>query len=142
MIISCILFPKLAPGKRKKRLDSNFGGMIYHILEASAWNRVIHSSAGYYRPASLAKEGFIHCSSRELVERSANRYYPHVEEQELLVLHIVEQRVASILRWEVAESEDVPAGTLFPHLYGPLPVEAVETISALSRDESGLWRMD
>jgi uncharacterized protein (DUF952 family) len=51
-----------------------------------------------------------------------------------VILFIVEKRVRDILK-----SEPSHGGELFPHLYGPMPLEAVEEVRILVRNSEGLF---
>jgi uncharacterized protein (DUF952 family) len=103
--------------------------VVYHLVLPSSWDA---SPGEDYRAASLATEGFIHCSYAGQVARSANRFYAGATA--LLVLEIDPSRLASPLRAEPAGS-----GELFPHVYGPINRQAVVSARPLSRDESGQW---
>ena len=46
---------------------------IYHITPLEEWERA--RAAGSYQANSLHSEGFIHCSTREQVIPTANRFY-------------------------------------------------------------------
>lgn len=105
---------------------------IYHLVLPRVWQA--HPEQPY-RAESLASEGFIHCSFAEQVALTANRFY--AEQQDLLVLHIDPARLTSPLREEASET-----GELFPHIYGPLPREAVTAVQPLERDASGRWRFN
>jgi uncharacterized protein (DUF952 family) len=106
--------------------------MIFHITTLDTWEQAV--LGGSYRAESLEAEGFIHLSTAEQVEGTANLYY---QGQSGLVLLVVDpERLHSELR------HDPPAGTgarsgLFPHLYGPLNVDAVVKTVALEPDASG-----
>jgi uncharacterized protein (DUF952 family) len=94
---------------------------IYHITTWQAWQAALQSMV--YTPQAFAADGFIHCSSEAQVVPVANRFYRGFPG--LVLLEIDPELVPGELRWENLEG-----GTeLFPHLYGPLPVEAV--LSAL-----------
>jgi glutathione S-transferase len=101
---------------------------IYHLALRTDWEG---SSGGEYRPASLAGEGFIHCSFAGQVARSANRFF--ADAGELLLLEIDPAGLSSPLRNEPA------AGELFPHVYGPLDRAAVAAVHVLKRDAGGRW---
>ncbi len=105
--------------------DSNLtsvSGLIYHIAIRADWERAL--ADGEYTRSSvdrtLAEEGFIHASQASQVARTANRFYRDVAGD--LVLLVIDPR---LLRAEV-RYEDVPGAELpFPHVYGPLNVDAV-----------------
>jgi uncharacterized protein (DUF952 family) len=75
--------------------------------------------------------GFIHCSSAVQVARIANAVYPGASG--LVVLAIAQDRLHSEVRWEHPAGED----ELFPHIYGPLNVDAVTVIYPLEPGADG-----
>jgi uncharacterized protein (DUF952 family) len=101
--------------------------MIVHICERGAWEAA--QSSGEYRPVSLDSEGFIHCSRPEQILGVVNRFYKEVPD--LLLLWIDPNKVRAEIRWEAADGE------VFPHIYGPLEVEAVSVATGLVPDENG-----
>jgi uncharacterized protein (DUF952 family) len=91
--------------------------MIYHMLPEREW-RAVDPSVGY-RAASLESEGFIHCTGEpDLLLRVANSFYAD-QPGHWLILAIDPDAVEAAIRWEPAD------GVLFPHIYGPLNVDAV-----------------
>jgi uncharacterized protein (DUF952 family) len=90
--------------------------MIYHLAGQEAWERA--QREGEYRGDTLASEGFIHCSNADQILRVANRYYRG--RSDLVLLTIDEERVKSKVVYEAA-----PDGERFPHIYGPLNLDAV-----------------
>jgi uncharacterized protein (DUF952 family) len=105
--------------------------LIYHLVPRPAWEQAL-AEGGDYRAASLASEGFIHCSDAAQVARSANRYY--ADEPDLLLLHVDPARLRSDLCYEAAGT-----GELFPHIYGPINRDAVRAVEALRRGADGRW---
>lgn len=99
--------------------------MILHIATVADWDAA--RTAGSYRPASIEHEGFIHCSTAAQVIGTADRYFRGRDD--LVLLYIDETRVAGELRYEppavISGAADQRADELFPHLYGPLALEAV-----------------
>jgi uncharacterized protein len=106
---------------------------LLHITERSLWEAA--RAAGTYemstRGRTLQEEGFIHCSLRgQLVAVAAFLYGggkgggPGKGHGELVVLVIDSDRLSVPLRYEVP----APGADAFPHLYGPLPVEAVTQV--------------
>ena len=73
------------------------------------------------RGVTLEQEGFIHCSTRDQVEATANRFYGDVPQ--LVVLTIDPRAVPSPIRFEPPAPG---SADLFPHIYGPLPIAAVD----------------
>jgi uncharacterized protein (DUF952 family) len=113
--------------------------MIYHITSRTAWDKARES--GTYRAESLETEGFIHCSTEEQVVPVAEKYY---KGQGSLILLVIEpDRLTSDLKWEPpAEGTPppgVPAGALFPHIYGPINLEAVIRVFDLESKPDGKY---
>jgi uncharacterized protein (DUF952 family) len=96
--------------------------IIYHIATRADWERA-RADGEYTRSSvdkTLAEEGFIHASQASQVTRTANKFYRDVPGD--LVLLVIDP---GLLRAEV-RYEDVPGAELpFPHIYGPLNVDAV-----------------
>ena len=103
---------------------------IYHLVPKAAWGT---APPGPFRAPSLESEGFIHCSNREQVARSANKFY--ADELEMLVLAIDPARLSSELR-----DEEGRPGELFPHIYGPIDREAIIEVIGLIRGPDGRWQ--
>lgn len=89
--------------------------MIYHLVEKTIWSKVKDE----YRPISLDHEGFIHFSTKDQVDGTYKRFYLG---KDMLLLLIDETKLAAPLKYEQAD------GMSFPHLYGPLNVEAIVEI--------------
>jgi uncharacterized protein (DUF952 family) len=96
--------------------------LIYHIATAADWHRAQRD--GEYTTSTigrtLAEEGFIHASSATQVPDVANRFYRGVTE-DLVVLVIDPARLRSPVRYDPVPGDAEP----FPHIYGPLNVDAV-----------------
>ncbi len=102
---------------------------IYHILSQADWAAA--QTEGVYHPTSLETEGFIHCSAGCQVLRTANHYY--AGRDDLLVLCIVVDRVQADIHYE----DTAGLGMDFPHIYGPLNLDAVDQVLPLALDPSG-----
>jgi glutathione S-transferase len=111
--------------------------VLYHIAAAPDWAQAQRD--GEYRMSTrgrtLAAEGFIHASTASQVIPVANAYYRD-EPADLLLLVLDPARIGAEIRWEQAPGSADP----FPHIYGPLPVDAVRQAIPLERDESGQFR--
>jgi len=90
--------------------------MILHICRKTSWKQA--QKAGAYRGDTLESEGFIHCSTPEQVVEVANSLFKGMKD--LILLVIDESKVVSKIRFE-----DAGNGTLYPHVYGPLNLDAV-----------------
>jgi uncharacterized protein (DUF952 family) len=100
---------------------------IYHIASENTWLDALEFGE-YFHP-SLGSEGFIHCSTRSQVISTANRYFQG--QSGLVLLEIDPDLAAAEIRFEAAEGE------VFPHLYGPLNLDAVVDVSRFQPDAEG-----
>ncbi len=106
--------------------------MIYHIASRAGWQSA--QKSGRYTADSLAAEGFIHCSKAEQVAGVVARFY--TGRRGLVLLVIDPQKLSSDLRYE--PGSDKP-DELFPHLYGPLNLEAVASVLDFEPDSAESW---
>ncbi len=106
----------------------NSQALIYHITGAAAWREALES--GQYRAESLETEGFIHCSTRGQVAATANLLFRG--QTDLVLLEVDPAFLVSEVRYEPAAN-----GQLFPHIYGPIFVEAVKRVLPFAPAASG-----
>lgn len=95
--------------------------MIFHIADRDRWLRscVEGSYTASTTGVELADEGFIHLSTTEQVSGVVERFYRGVTN--LVLLHVDETRLTAPLVYEQLAGAPEP----FPHLYGPLNIDAV-----------------
>ena len=111
---------------------------MFHILARSEWHDAV--AKGVYEPASLRREGFIHCSTLEQIVETANRWY--CGQRDLVLLAIEADRLAAELRFEPpANPADERRAEIFPHLYGPLNLNAAVEVIAFPADAGGTFRL-
>ncbi len=91
--------------------------MILHITTKNEWDTAV--GAGAYTADSLDIEGFIHCSSPQQVLGPANERF--AGQSGLLLLCIDPERLTAPLVYE----DCYETGQAFPHIYGPLNLDAV-----------------
>jgi uncharacterized protein (DUF952 family) len=102
---------------------------ILHITTAGAWAEA--QAAGRLTTASLQTEGFIHCSTAGQVKATADRIF--AGSGDLLLLEIDPARLTAPLRWERATD----VGEDFPHIYGPLDLDAVLRVLPMPEGPDG-----
>jgi uncharacterized protein (DUF952 family) len=115
--------------------------MIFHITTRTDWEAA--QARGEYVAESLAAEGFIHCSTLLQVVPVANNFY---KGQSGLVLLVIEPTLlSSDLKWEAPSGgtppPGAPAGDLFPHVYGPISLDAVVNVLDFVFDANGSFSM-
>jgi len=106
---------------------------ILHITSHQAWETA--QRAGLYTADSLASEGFIHCSTPDQILGVANSLYRGQRDLVLLVLDVA--RLQAPLRYE----DCYASGQAYPHLYGPLNLEAVCAVHAFPPQADGTFRL-
>jgi uncharacterized protein (DUF952 family) len=95
---------------------------------------------GEYRAPSLESEGFIHCSTEQQIVRVANSFY--ARQHGLVLLVIDPSQLKAELRWEPPahpnpQADLPPTNELFPHIYGPINIEAVTKVLDFEPDVDG-----
>lgn len=109
---------------------------LLHLALPDDWNAA--RAAGEYRVStrgrSLDEEGFIHCAYRDQFVGVANRFYSDLGE--LVILHVDPERLTAEVREEPAAEGSTE---LFPHVYGPIPTDAVIATTWWERGDDGVW---
>ena len=100
--------------------------MLLHLTTPEAWSAA--RTAGAVHP--LPEVGFVHLSTPEQVHLPAQRLFDDTDDVVLLVVD--ESALVDEVRFEPGVPTD-PASMRFPHLYGPLPVDAVRSVVAWPR---------
>jgi uncharacterized protein (DUF952 family) len=91
--------------------------ILYHITTKLEWQTALQK--GQYLPQDYDKDGFIHTSFRGQVVKTAARFY--AGKSGLVLLKIDSSKI-----FHPVKVENLDGGAeKFPHIYGPLPVEAV-----------------
>jgi glutathione S-transferase len=111
---------------------------IYHIAETANWEQAQRD--GQYtmstRGRTLAEEGFIHASTAAQVPLVAAAYYRDAPDLVLLVIDT--ERVGPELRYEQVPGQSDP----YPHIYGPLNLDAVAQTRPFSPGSDGRFSFD
>jgi uncharacterized protein (DUF952 family) len=115
--------------------------MIFHITHRKDWKTA--QDKGEYIVDSLQTEGFIHCSTLAQVLPVAEKFY---KGQDSLVLLLIEPSLlSSDLKWEAPSGgtppPGVPEGDPFPHIYGPINLDAVVSVIDFIRDTNGEFQI-
>lgn len=115
-------------------------GSILHLASNDSWLAAVKE--GVYRTDSLSTEGFIHCSKPSQIVDVANSFY---HGQHGLVLLVIDPgKLEAELKWEPpAEPEPAHAraSDLFPHIYGPLNLDAVVRVVTFEPDANGIFTL-
>lgn len=103
--------------------------LIYKICPAALWQNAVRD--GVFKGAAVdLADGFIHFSTAEQVEETADKHF--AGQDDLLLIAVDAERLGDALKWEPSRG-----GALFPHLYGDLALSAVEQVEPLRRGADG-----
>ncbi len=111
--------------------------MIFHVVPLDDWLRIPDRP---YTPASLAKDGFVHCSPDEATALAVADAAYRDAVGPLMVLLIDEEALDAPVHWEAAHPAPPPGGApevLFPHVYGRINRKAVVGMLEVERDAQG-----
>lgn len=109
--------------------------MILHITSKQDWSDA--QTRGEYIAPSLATEGFIHFSTDKQAVNVANAFYRG--RTDLVLLVVDETRLTPELMWEAPAgppADTISEADLFPHLYGPLNLDAVASVLDFQPDSA------
>lgn len=106
---------------------------IFHLALVGAWREA--QAAGAYTVSTLGLDlsdvGFIHCSQASQVDRVYNRYYGAATEP-VIALTIDTDLLTAPWQLDVVAGEPLP----FPHIYGPLNLDAVVAVDPFTPSAS------
>ena len=102
---------------------------IYKICPMTLWREA--ETAGLFAGSPVdAADGFIHFSTAAQVAETAARHF--AGQTDLLLVAVDAERLGAGLRYERSRG-----GDLFPHLYGPLPLDAVVWVRPIAKAAAG-----
>ena len=103
--------------------------LAHKLVDRAEWEAA-RASGAYVGSAVDRVDGYIHLSTGAQLAETARRHYAG---RTGLVLATIDcARVGDSLKWEPSRG-----GDLFPHLYAPLPFDAVVAERGLSVDAEG-----
>jgi uncharacterized protein (DUF952 family) len=100
---------------------------IYLLISPADYKQAV--SAGEWAPPDLSTVGFIHASPSNQLTRVANKYYAANDEVRVVLLR--HEKIRAEVRWEPA------TGGLYPHIYGPLNMDATERVVTVRKGADG-----
>jgi glutathione S-transferase len=109
---------------------------IYHLALVQDWEAAKISTEGYRMStlgADLADVGFIHCSYAEQVPRIAELLYRGRTDVVLLTINPDALRSRVV----VEAADGAMEGEEFPHIYGPIDLDAVVDVAPVALRPDG-----
>lgn len=108
--------------------------IIFHLVTQNTWKA--SQQSGEYIPESLKEEGFVHCSTGQQIEKTANRLF--IGEKRLFLLVIDVSRLQPRLIYEDTEG----TSEKFPHIYGPINIDAIIDKIKIFPDKDGSFKIN
>ncbi|MFM7608145.1 MAG: DUF952 domain-containing protein [Alphaproteobacteria bacterium] len=106
---------------------------IYTLVRAADWRSA--EALGFYQgSADDRRDGFLHFSTAAQLRASAAKHRAGIAD--LLMVEVAVAALGEALKWEAASGGSRPG--LFPHLYGVLPLSAVQRVVALPLGADGM----
>lgn len=104
--------------------------VAFKIIAAEEWAGI--QAAGAYEGSAVDHaDGYIHLSTETQFAETAAKHY--AGRSDLMSLTVDLNLLGETLVWEPSRG-----GQLFPHIYGPLPIEAVTARRLFSVDADGV----
>lgn len=107
--------------------------LIFHLVKKNDWKE--HKKDSRYYPESLESEGFIHCSSGKDIEATANLLFNGEEHILLIVIN------TTLIEPDLKYENDEDTGIKYPHIYGPLNLDAVIDKIELAAEDDGSYQI-
>src|SRR6218665_490160 len=97
--------------------------IIYHVTTAAEWNKA--KEDGSYESPSLKSEGFIHNSEEHQVAGVLERYFEGKDNLVKLVIDTDKLTSRYVQEWSPSTQDT------FPHIYGPINLDAIVDVVAI-----------
>ncbi len=108
-------------------------GIVFKILLPSEL-ATLEGEGSFAGAAVDIAEGFIHMSTADQLDRTLRKHF--AGNNDVVITAVDLQALGDQVRWEMSKS-----GQLYPHLYGPLRLDAVVAYGPLARNDDGSVRL-
>ena len=110
-----------------KELNIKLMIKVFKICEKEEWESVKNND--FFEGSKIDQiDGFIHLSTSEQVKETLKKYFTSKNKLYLLEINAADLKLV----WEVSRNNQI-----FPHLYEPLPLDAVTRIYRVFMDTNG-----
>ncbi|MBS7615775.1 DUF952 domain-containing protein [Candidatus Bathyarchaeota archaeon] len=106
--------------------------IILHIAKQEQWEQA--KGTGVYTGDTFESEGFIHCSTPKQIIKVANALFHG--QKGLVLLVIDSDKVKSKILYEGVEGSE-----RYPHIYGPLNIDAIVKVLKFEPKEDGTFKL-
>jgi uncharacterized protein (DUF952 family) len=104
--------------------------MTYHLTATDVWRS--QSGGAEYLPEAFPLDGFIHCTDGEQEVLAAGNRHCLGDPRPYCLLSIATSRLTSPVRYDDER-------LIFPHIYGPLNIGAVDEVRSVIRAADGTF---
>ena len=101
---------------------------IFHITERLTWEAV--KGTRTYEGDTLSSDGFIHCCSLEQIDNVLENWFRG--KRDLVILEINPEKLHSPVKYENLEGGEES----FPHIYGPINIDAVVNVKPIIKGKN------
>jgi uncharacterized protein (DUF952 family) len=108
--------------------------LIYKIEASDVWAKAQQVGAYTGSPLDI-NDGFIHLSGPHQVRETAAKWF--AGRTGLVLIGVNTDALGAALKWETSRG-----GALFPHLYADLPMAAIESVTDMPLNDTGLHIFD
>jgi uncharacterized protein (DUF952 family) len=115
--------------------------IVLHLTQRQAWEQA--QAAGEYGGDTLDTQGFIHCSTARQMLGVANRFFRGQTGLALLCIETEKVKPPVIFEHPInPDSGEVePGAEQFPHIYGPLNLDAVVQVFDFPPNADGTFTL-
>ena len=107
--------------------------IVHKVMTAAEYSQLQRDGVFYGSVADVA-DGFIHLSCGSQLTGTLDRHYRGAVGLMLVAVDLA--WLGDTVRWEPARG-----GELFPHIYGPLPIQAVLSVGSVERGADGALKL-
>jgi uncharacterized protein (DUF952 family) len=107
--------------------------IVYKVMSVAELTQMQSDGVFHGSPADIA-DGYIHLSRGSQLAATLDKHFSGVEGLMLAAVDL--SRLGDTVRWEASRG-----GQLFPHIYGPLPLEAVISVATLALTPDGAVKL-
>lgn len=114
-----------------RMFEGELSPYIYLLSSQDEYQQALQS--GQLLRDSITTEGFIHACPKNQLNRVANKFYKNTHKP--LLLTVEKEKISSTVKYEPAK------GGLYPHIYGPLNINAVIKAEPISTNANGEFEL-
>jgi uncharacterized protein (DUF952 family) len=107
---------------------------IFHITDQTTWEADKNDLT--YEGDTLSSEGFIHCCFRQQIERVLLNWFEG--KNNLVVLEIDPEKIRSLIKYENLNGGE----ETYPHIYGPINIDAVVSVIPIVKGKTDETRIE